>query len=157
MTSPTVKQIKNKPRVYAQDEYVDAVLGACQEEVARSAAAFENVKKQFFVSTATDMSKAFWLEAFDLSASDKWKPAVLAALRRRGTLTEVRLKEFIAAYTELVADVDFEVEVAHADYEVSVNFLSEVPATVSIEQLETLLRALIPAHLSVKVERYAVQ
>ncbi len=155
MNSPGIKQIKNKPLVYAPNEYVDAVISALHEEIIAAADAFENVKKQFFVSTATDLSKKFWLEMLGLSASDKWKPAVLAALRRGGTLTEARLKEFIAVYTGLIAGVDFEIIVMHADYTVCVNFLNEVTATISIGQLKTLLRSLIPAHLLLKVEKLA--
>lgn len=153
MNPPKLKQIKNKPLVYAPNEYVDTVLIALHEEMAEAAADFEEAKKQFFVSTATDLSKKFWLGRFGLYTSDKWKPAVFAALRRGGTLTEARLNEFIAVYTGLTVGVDFEIIVAAADYTVCVRFLSEVPSTISMGRLKTLLRALIPAHLLLKVEK----
>lgn len=137
------------PRYYSDSIIVGNLLGRESTEVSALNAEIYEVLAQFYVDTAT-WGLAQWERVCGI-VTDETKPieqrrsVIKSKLRGIGTVTVELIKNVAEAY------VNGEVEVTEdsASYTLVVRYISALGVPENIADIESALRDIIPAHLSI--------
>lgn len=141
--------------LYREATILHAVLDAIGGELDLIAAATDELRDQFFVQTATwglDRWEEFVglpIAPSGLADADR-RERIIARLRGVGTVNIALVKNVAESYTYGDVDVDdVSTDPALPDYTIDVEFVSEAGIPANLEDLQTVLRELVPSHLDI--------
>jgi hypothetical protein len=137
------------PKYYEESRIAGNILDREAKELADLDAAIKDVLDQYFIDTAT-WGLAKW-EAVCGIPTDETKPldqrrsVIKSKLRGIGTVTVEMIKNVAEAYLNGEVDVTNN----YANYEVIVTFIGKRGIPANLNDIQTALRDIIPAHLGV--------
>lgn len=137
------------PNFYEDIRESRAIINPESKEFERLDGNIRDVLSQFFVDTAT-WGLANWERVFDIAADetkpiDQRRSVIKSKMRGAGTVTISLIEEVAEAYDN--GDVD--VVLDHANYIVTITFISTKGIPPNLADIENALREIIPAHLAI--------
>lgn len=140
------------PRYYETSRVMSALMNAAGSELDKLRYALDDTLNQFFVSTATwgldTWEKELGLPVVPDQPISERREKIISRLRGYGTATIVLVKSVAESYDKGKIDVIED----HASYTVTIRFVDTTGIPPNLSDLQTALRAVIPAHLDICYE-----
>lgn len=140
------------PRDYEELRESYEMLTSEQAEFERLNANINDVLAQMFVDTATwglaEWERIVGVESFPNKPIGERRSVIKAKLRGAGVVTVAHIKGIAESWY----GGDTEVREETADYLIVVKFVSSYGVPMNLDDVETALREIIPAHLDVEFE-----
>ncbi len=140
------------PNYYGDSRVVSNLTGREAEEFLKFHAQVQDVLQQFFIETAT-WGLARWEEICGLS-TDEGKPAdqrrsvIKSKLRGAGTVTLAVIKNVVDSFENGEVDI----QENFGQYEVVVTFIGKRGVPPNLNDVQTALREIVPAHLNLNFQ-----
>lgn len=140
------------PRYYEDTPIVTNIIGREATEFTDMNADIYDVLAQFYIDTAT-WGMARWENIFGVTV-DEAKPieqrrsVIKGKLRGIGTVTAELIEQVAEAYDNGTVTVEED----NAAYTIIVTFVSNLGVPANLDDIQTALRDIIPAHLAISFE-----
>lgn len=140
------------PSTYRELRESDAILTEQQAQIYKANADIDDVLAQFFVGSATwglaNWERIAGIETDDNKPIEERRSMIKAKLRGAGVVTINTVKNVAESWyggeTEVIEKC--------SEYEIVVKFVSNYGIPSNLDDVETALRELIPAHLEISFE-----
>lgn len=138
--------IRNLHRDYREDEYINSIMGAADEELIKTSERRKEVNNEFFFDTMSAVGIALYERNLDFKTT--------GSIEDRRSQIEARWKTAGKCDLELLQTIanswrNGEISVLFIDAGIVINFISLIGIPYDIENLKLAIETAKPAHLSI--------